>query len=138
MPQDNVQTLRHTVDAFSRGDWDEARLDFDTSGKWPPAESGPEESSYFGYEGIRNYLQSWVDNFENFKLEIMELIDAGEQVFVVVRVSGQGKQSGEEVSSPLHALVVRFEDGKILGMTMFMSRDAALGAAGLSEQDAQK
>jgi ketosteroid isomerase-like protein len=139
MSEENVQTLRHTVDAFNRGDWDEARLDFDTSGEWPPAEPGPEETSYFSYEGIRNYFQSWTDSFDNFRLEIMELIDAGDHVFVVVQVRGQGRQSGEETSSPLHPLIAQFEEGKkILGLTLFMSREAALQAAGLSDQDTQK
>lgn len=135
MSQENIETLRHTVDAISRGAWDEARLDFDTGSKWSPTESESEDISYFGYEGVRNYMQSWVDNFDNFRLEILEMVDAGEQVFIVVQVSGQGKQSGEHTSSPPHPLVADFESGKILGLTLFMMREAALQAAGLPNQD---
>jgi ketosteroid isomerase-like protein len=136
MSEDNLKTLRRTVDALNRGAWEEARLDFDTAGRWPPSEPGSEGSSYLGYEGIRNYLQSWVDNFHDFGLEIVELVDAGDRTFVVVQVSGRGKQSGEETRSPMHALVAQFDGGKILGLTMFMSRDAALQAAGLPETGA--
>lgn len=132
MSQDNVETLRQTVEAFNRGAWDDARLHFDTgAGKWPPVEPGSEGSSYFDYEAVQSYLQSWTDSFDNFRLEIVELVDAGDQIFVVVQVSGQGKQSGEDTKSPMHALVAQFEEGKILGLTMFMSRDAALQAAGI-------
>jgi SnoaL-like protein len=133
MSPDNVRTLNNAVEAFNRGSWEEARLLFDTSGRWPPAEPGSEESSYLDYESMRNYLQSWTDNFDNFRLEIVELIDAGHQAFVVVQVSGQGRQSGEASTSPPHSLVVHFEEGKILGLTLFMSRDSALREAGLSE-----
>jgi ketosteroid isomerase-like protein len=131
MSQENLETLRHTVEAFNRGDWDEARLDFDSSARWPPAEAGSEASSYFGYDAIRNYLMSWVENFDDFRLDVTEMTDAGEQVFVELQVSGLGRQSGERSSSPHHALVVSFEDSRILGVTMFMSKDDALRAAGL-------
>jgi SnoaL-like domain len=133
---DNVRTLHNAVEAFNRGAWEDARLLFDTSGRWPPAEPGSEESSYLDYESMRNYLQSWTDNFDNFQLKIVELVDAGQRAFVVVQVSGQGRQSGEVSTSPLHSLVVRFVDGRILGLTLFISRAAALREAGLSEQDA--
>jgi ketosteroid isomerase-like protein len=133
MSEDNLQTLRHAVDTFSRGAWDEARGDFVTdAGKWPPTEPGTEGSSYLGYDAIRNYLQSWMESFDNFQLEIEEMVEAGDQVFVAVQVSGQGKQSGEETKSPMHYLVAQFEEGKVLGLTMFISKDAALQVAGLS------
>ncbi len=65
------------------------------------------------------------------------MIDAGDKVLALVRVSGRGKASGVEVET--HTWNVwTFRDGKPVEMTYFGDdRAAAFEAAGLSVQDAR-
>jgi ketosteroid isomerase-like protein len=65
--------------------------------------------------------------------EPKELIDAGDKVLALVRVSGRGKASGVEVEAYAWQLWT-FRDGKPVEATYFGDdRAAALEAAGLSE-----
>ena len=58
-------------------------------------------------------MQDWLDMFDDFKAEPMELIDAGEdQVIAVARISGRAKPSGVETDLT-YAAVYIFRDGKI-------------------------
>ena len=68
--------------------------------------------------------------------EPKELIDAGDKVLGLVRVSGRGKASGVEVEAYVWT-VWTVRDGKAVQLTYFGDdRAAALEAAGLLEQDA--
>jgi ketosteroid isomerase-like protein len=130
----NVEIVRQAIEAANRRAWDEALRNIHQSAEWHPLETDPDQRRYSGPAGVREFWQSWIDIFENFRLETMELIDAGDQAILVARVSGQGKHSGAQASSPLFGAVVQFAEGKILRVKMYPSRDDALQAAGLSEQ----
>ena len=73
------------------------------------------------------------DTFESFKVEPLEMIDAGQgQVVAVFRNSGRAKLSGVEVELTF-AVVYTLSDGKIARGREYWTRDEALQAAGLSE-----
>jgi ketosteroid isomerase-like protein len=66
-----------------------------------------------GKDAVRAYVQDWLDMFDDFKVEPVELIDAGEdQVIAVIRNSGRAKLSG--VATDLtYAALYTIRDGKI-------------------------
>jgi ketosteroid isomerase-like protein len=61
-----------------------------------------------------------------------EIIDVGEHVVLVLRISGRGARSGAPVSQRV-AIVYTFEDERIVRGKSFTSRAEALEAAGLEE-----
>ena len=66
-------------------------------------------------------------------MEVEELIDAGEQVLVMIRFGGRGKISGAEVEVLVWNLWT-FRDGEPVRWTYFgEDRAQALEAAGLRE-----
>jgi ketosteroid isomerase-like protein len=68
--------------------------------------------------------------------EPKEVIDAGDKVIALIRISGRGKASGVEVEAYTWN-VLAFRDGKPVEQTYFGDdRAAAFQAAGLSEQKA--
>ncbi len=68
------------------------------------------------------------------EIEEPELIDAGDKVVLwVTRHKFQGRGSGVTVDFPPYAWLVTLRDDKIVRGTMYMDRDDALKAAGLSE-----
>jgi ketosteroid isomerase-like protein len=86
---------------------------------------------YTGAQGLRDLaadLWATVD----YMPAMEEIIDAGEHVVVVLRISGRGTRSGVPVAQRV-AIVYTFEDDRIVRGKSFTSRAEALEAAGLSE-----
>ena len=74
-----------------------------------------------------------LDMFDDFKVEPMELIDAGEdQIIAVGRISGRAKLSGVETDLTSAALYT-IRDGKIARGREYWTKEQALEAAGLRE-----
>ena len=86
-----------------------------------------------GKAELRAYMQDWIDTFDQFKVEPLEVIDAGQdQVVAVFRISGRAKRSGVETDLTYAALNT-IRDGKIARGREYATREQALEAAGLRE-----
>jgi ketosteroid isomerase-like protein len=133
MSQENVDLVQRTIEAFNSGDWDASLEYMDEDIEWRAADAIPDQDSYFGRDGVRAFWTAWTDNFESFRLEVEELIDAGQDVVVLARIRGQGIASGVEVRSNSIAQVARVRDRKILRWEIYDSAHEALEAAGLRE-----
>ena len=134
MSQENVKTVRDAFAAFNRGALD-AFLEYSTDDiDFRAAEGAPDDHGPIkGKEALRAFVQDWLDTFDDFRSEPVELIDAGEDtVIAVVRISGRAKLSGVETDLT-YAEVSTFRDGKIARGRQYFTRDEALEAAGLSE-----
>lgn len=128
---DNVEIVRGMHKAWSSGDLAAALRAMHPDIEWrePPEQPGS-RSVYRGYAGVEESILNWVGTWNEFRYELLELIDAGEKVLSVGRQTGRGKGSGVEVTSDLfHLWTVR--DGAAIEMRMFMDRAEAFRAAGL-------
>ncbi len=134
MSQENVEIAREAAAAFNRGDlhaWFEYLtddIDF-RAADGAPDDHGPIK----GKDALRAFAQDWLDTFDDFRIEPVELIDAGEDMVLAVnRASGRAKLSGVETDLT-YAELSTFRDGKIARSRQYLTRDEALEAAGLSE-----
>jgi ketosteroid isomerase-like protein len=94
-----------------------------------PDDRGPIHSR----DAMRAYAQDWIDTFDEFRIEPVELTDAGRGMVVgVLRYGGRAKLSGIETDDPF-GVVFTIRDGKIARGREYATRDQALEAAGLSE-----
>jgi ketosteroid isomerase-like protein len=89
-------------------------------------------TTHVGTDGLRRMFAEADEVWEEFRVEPLEFIDAGDRVVVMVRTVGKGKGSGAEArqhSAQIwvlrDSLVVRWEVG-------YADRHEALEAAGLS------
>jgi len=130
MSQENVDLVRRSIEAFYSGDWDGSLEYIDEDIEWRAADVAPDQDSYFGRDGVRAFWTAWTENFEGFRLEVEELIDAGDDVVVVARIRGQGIASGAEIRSSSFAHVARVRDRKIRRWKIYDSAQQALGAVG--------
>jgi ketosteroid isomerase-like protein len=138
MSQENVELLRRMLEIFNN----EGDLDGMIALADPPAEfefvasgvSFPDFADvYRGPEGLRQAVELFWGEFDEPHVEINELIDAGDQVFIPATFRGRGKHSGAETSwGPLWG-VWTVRDGRMVRWLGFTDRDAALEAAGLRE-----
>lgn len=90
----------------------------------------PERQVYEGPEGAREFLTDWVSAWEDWQLEVGQLIDAGDDVVAIVHQSGRSKATGLEVEMDF-AQVWTIKDGMQTRMRMYADPDEALRAAGL-------
>ena len=133
MSEENVEIIRNVFAMIDRGDaqaWDLLPPDFviDLSRRLidPVVLRGPDEMRAF----YRDLDASWADGA---RVEVEELIDAGDKVLVLIRFSGRGKTSGAEVEALVWNLWT-FRDGEPVRWTYFgEDRAEALEAARLRE-----
>jgi ketosteroid isomerase-like protein len=136
MSEENVEVVRRMFEAFGRGDLEGAIQLADTPPEFEFVPSGaliPDLASVQrGPEAFRQVVETFFAEFDNPRVDLHELIDAGDQVFASFTLSGRGKHSGVEASwNPLSVYTVR--NGRLVRWLGFTDRDKALEAAGLSE-----
>jgi ketosteroid isomerase-like protein len=90
----------------------------------------PERKTYDGLEGTRQFLTDWTSAWEDWRLEVREILDAGDDVVAILHQSGRSKTTGLPVDMDF-AQVWTFSEGKQIRMRMYADSDEALRAAGL-------
>ena len=133
MSQENVEIVRRGYEAFNRGDIDGVigllapDFEYVASGLVPGV-----GGAYRGADGLRQFAETFWNEFDDPRIEIHELLDAGDQVFASTTMRGHGKQSGAGTSwSVCQVWTVR--DGTAVRGQGFPRRQQALEAVGLAE-----
>jgi ketosteroid isomerase-like protein len=131
MSQENVETIRRCDAAISRGDVDSYLLGIHADVELIPRRAAV-QGTYHGHAGVRRFITENAESFDLFEVGNTEFRDLGDRVLAFGTVRVRGRESGVEVTHPT-ALLVAFQDGKIIRVEDFGERDAALEAVGLSE-----
>jgi ketosteroid isomerase-like protein len=92
----------------------------------------PGATSYVGHAGLAMAYDHWASQFDDLRIALKELIDAGSTVVAVTRHHGTGRASGAAVQAVV-AYVLTVEAGKLVRMRIFDTKAQALEAVGLSE-----
>jgi SnoaL-like domain len=87
---------------------------------------------HHGHPGYREVWRQVLLSFEDWTLEPQELIDLGDRLFSVTRMSGHGAASGVPATQTVFQ-VMTFRRGLVVKQEDFGDRREALEAAGLSE-----
>jgi ketosteroid isomerase-like protein len=121
--------LRLYNEGWAEADFDVVFELIDPEIVWTAIEDAPDAGTYRGHEGVRGYMQDWIDDFDLGGWWIEESIDVGDRLVCVQRARATGKGSG--VGGDIHyAGVYRFgEDDRIVEVNEFATRDDALAAA---------
>jgi ketosteroid isomerase-like protein len=138
MSQENVELIRESYERFqATGEFDPEFTDpgfvWDMSTFRPAGARGwPGRQEYHGVEGARQFLEEWLEAWDDWELRVEEFRDAGEQVVAIVRQRGRSKAMDLPVDMTF-AQVFTLRDGKQVRMEMYAEPSEALEAAGLSE-----
>ena len=133
MSQENLEIVRSGFELLQQGDFAvfEDWTTPDLVIVQPP--EVPDAKTYEGRAAVAEAWQDWPDQWEDFRLDLIELIDAGDDLVVSeTRHRGRGRESGIEMDFRVF-YVHRLRDGKLARMEMFFSRGQAFEAVGLSE-----
>jgi len=135
MSQENVEIVKTKIDAYNHGDWDAFlfkdaapgfEVDFSRAiGPW---------RGVFGLDQSLRVLGGMREIWESARLEPQEFIEAGDLVVVPLTMHGRGRDGIEVVARLTFVWTIR--NGAIERMVMYQSRQDAIEAVGLSEQDA--
>jgi ketosteroid isomerase-like protein len=134
MSQENVEVVRAAFDAYLRGDIDAVlRLcDENIVITQPPEVPGLSPQQH-GHAGVLEALAMWPEQWDDYRADIERVIaHPGDYVVVATRSQGRGKQSGVEVTMEF-TFVFAVRGGRIAEWRLFVRRDQALEAVGLSE-----
>ena len=134
MSHETIRTVLDAATAFNRGDLDTWSQYFVDDIDYRAVEGAPDDHGpIHGTDALRAYAQDWFDTFDEFRVEPVDLIDAGEdKVIAVMRGSGRAKLSGVETDLTF-AVLYSIRDGKIARGREYWTRDEALKAAGSAE-----
>jgi len=92
--------------------------------------------TYRGHKGVRESFERWLENFEEYGVELERIVDCGDKVLVFAREVGRGKLSGGTISQRIYT-VYTFRDGKIARYEEFYEERDAREAAGLAADQGQ-
>jgi ketosteroid isomerase-like protein len=132
LSQDRVERVVYGYELFNRGELDQALEGFDDEIEWVTPDILPDPGPFRGAEGVRQFWTMWREIFTEFQIQIEEVFDLDEYVVVQASVSGIGRDSGAEVSTPSFPHVWTWRDDKIVKMEMFQSTAEAQAATGKS------
>ena len=92
----------------------------------------PDLRGKFRGNDVWRFWRRWLEAWESIEFQ-EELTDAGDCVFAEITQQMRGKGSGIEVPFPRYWMVITVREGLIIGQAVFLDRQEALEAAGLSE-----
>jgi ketosteroid isomerase-like protein len=134
MSRENVELVRHALDASMKGDLEPFIAMLAPDIVWDTSRSSfPEARIYHGIDSVREWFRDLGVAFEEeVRYEIEELRDLGDRVLLELRAEAAGRSTRIGVDRRF-VPVFTFRDGKVVRMDRYADRAEALAEMGLSE-----
>jgi ketosteroid isomerase-like protein len=130
---ERIELVRKSFEAYQRGDLDSlaemAHPDFEVH-DWPEA---ADPRVYRGAQAVHEARDEWSKAWEHVHAEPYGYVDLGDRVFVSMRTIGRGRGSSIEMQMDTYGIYT-IRDSKVAKIQFFITREAALAAAGLTEE----
>jgi ketosteroid isomerase-like protein len=127
---ENVEMVRRSMEAFSRGDLDAFLAAVDPDTEWRTAADEPNPQTYRGHDGMRRFAaeisEAWDGRFDDV-MEFDDFIDLEDWLVVPWTARLRGRSSGVEVEVN-ETYAVRVEGGRIVRIDEFRTKQEAIDA----------
>jgi ketosteroid isomerase-like protein len=138
MSETSIERIREGFDLIRHAaltdDWEPALETFHPEVEWFPIDVFPDRQVVRGREEVKAHFKLMWQDFEEIEFEPEEIIDAGDETFVVcLYISARGKISEAAVENRVYQ-IVKYRDNMAVRLNYYATRDEALAAAGLSKQ----
>ncbi|MQA76324.1 MAG: DUF4440 domain-containing protein [Solirubrobacterales bacterium] len=130
MSHANLEKVTRTYEAWRAGGPERALRWMDPEIVWTALEDAPDAGVYRGHAGVLAYMNDWLRDFEDLRMDFEDVVETEDCVVAVQRGRGRGKGSGIEVDLR-YAAVYDFRSGKLERVREFRTKELALQAAGL-------
>jgi uncharacterized protein len=129
----NVEIVQRVTEAFAKGDLDTVFDFVSPTVEWDfsHADTWLEEQVFRGYGAIGKFFDSWFGEWDDYRFDVEEVIDAGDKTVVVVHDEGRSKTSGVKLERR-HAEVWTVSEEKVVRVEAYDEKAQALEAVGLS------
>jgi uncharacterized protein len=127
---ENVESVRRLLVAFNDRDVDAMAAELSEDAELYPLRAQLEGKAYRGPAGVGEMFADFDEDWENLRIEIDEIHDAGDEVAARCRLRSRGRTSGVDLEVPI-GFVWRFRDGKAVYARSYSEPADALRAAGL-------
>jgi ketosteroid isomerase-like protein len=135
MSQANVDIVRAGIEAWNAGEELDAYFSrFHPQLVYHPRADEPDPSPHMGREAYERLVRGFLDSFSEVTFELVELIDAADRVVVPTVLHARLRDSNGEVSDT-YVFVFEVSEGLIVEGWEYRTKEEALEAVGLSEQD---
>jgi ketosteroid isomerase-like protein len=129
MTEDDIRVLLDGYAAWNRGEFDVLGGLLDPELEWEPGFGDLNAGVHRGADGFRRFVDSWLESFDEFRIEPELLVQSGDTVIVVAHQHGRGQGSGIELEARVvHVWTVT--EGKALRWWGPRTLDDALEALG--------
>jgi ketosteroid isomerase-like protein len=136
----NARLIRDMFSAANRAfetgradDGDDLLRFFSENIVWEAAEDAPDAGTYRGHEGVRGYLEDWLDTVDGFRNEPRELTEVGDRVVTDIHLTARIKGTEHEMALD-YTQVSLIEGGKIIHIKEFLQHDPAAAYAEAAER----
>ena len=131
MSRENVEIVRRIYDAFLSADFEAAFTALDPEICWDLTHHDwPGEDTYTGHDGVLAVLSEWMGSFDDYQIEIEDIVDAGERVVVIQRERAVHRHSATPIDRRT-ASVYTIENGRAVRIDHYLEPREALEAAGV-------
>lgn len=131
--REDLAAVRRFYDETARGNFWVGKEVFDPVIEWQWASSLgglTGDRTYRGFSEVEAATKDWLRSWEWFRLELEDLIDAGEKVVALTRQLGRPRGGTADVTA-LAAEVWTMRDGKAIAFRGYADREEALRATGV-------
>jgi ketosteroid isomerase-like protein len=133
MSQGNVQIVRNAFHTFGAEGIDAALAFFAPDVVWYPIDRWLDGSTYRGHDGMRTLAAAFSENFDDFRYDVHDILDAQDRVVALVDMTGRIQGSDSEVSQRRAFVISGFLDGQFREVRSFPSWSEALEGVSLTE-----
>ena len=133
MSQTDIDVIRDQYEAVNERDFERAMGHYadDVVLVVPQTEGVADPGTYEGKQAVGRWFGNWFQMFDrDYRFEIHEAREIGDQIFIFATHSGRGRLSGAPVSGA-NGYLYRVREGKIARVEFYPSRGDALAAAGV-------
>jgi ketosteroid isomerase-like protein len=130
MSAENLKRLRDVYDAWGRGNFEAGADLFAADVVFEPLVDG--RSVYVGLKETAAYMREFLAQWDRYRVEAREMVEAEGVVVVTEHQYGVGKSSGVETEMVFYA-VWTFRDGAVVRLRWESDRITALNVAGLQD-----
>jgi ketosteroid isomerase-like protein len=131
MSEENVEVVRRIYEGWAKGDFRTGVELYDPHILLVQGPGFPEIGAYVGPKGVREYMKTFLEAWENVTIEARELIESGDSVAAEVIQRAVGKGSGAEPTDFIYFQVWTFRGPRVIRLETIRDRESALEAIGL-------
>jgi ketosteroid isomerase-like protein len=121
------------IEAFNQGGVESALAFLDPEIEWRAQPEWLEDSVYRGHDGIRRLAAHWTELFDQYRLERVRVVEAGDdRVVILLNQLGQIRGSGDRIEGPI-GYIAEVRGGLVTRVDIYFSWEQTLEAAGVSK-----